>query len=72
MNCESAARVFLQLAKDMGIQGLQAFFFKAGDKYKIERKGVQVKLTELVRTPPSSKYLVKDDAFIQKPMTNLR
>ena len=29
---ESAARVFMQLAKDMGIQGLQAFFFKGGDK----------------------------------------
>jgi hypothetical protein len=32
MNCESAARIFMQLAKDMGIDNLQPLFFKGGDK----------------------------------------
>ena len=31
MNCESAARIFMQLAKDMGIDNLQALYFKGGD-----------------------------------------
>jgi hypothetical protein len=32
MNCESAARIFMQLAMDMGIDGLQALYFKGGDQ----------------------------------------
>ena len=31
MNCESAARIFIQLAKDMGIDNLQALYFKGGE-----------------------------------------
>lgn len=31
MNCESAARIFMQLAKDMGIDNLLALYFKGGE-----------------------------------------
>jgi len=32
MNCESAARVFMQLAKDMEIENLQALYFKEDER----------------------------------------
>lgn len=31
MNCESAARIFIQLASDMGMGDLQAIYFKGGE-----------------------------------------
>ena len=40
MNCESAARVFMQLASDMGVDGLDAYYYQGGTNgYFVPAKG---------------------------------
>ncbi len=81
MNCESAARIFMQIASDMGVDGLQALYYgatntnKQGDKmgyFVIQERGVKALGNgPEINKPPIAAWEFDNHWRVKDPVTNV-